>query len=88
MFPGEALVVGPDDPALKADQFLDVAATLRKSMSRIPHLKVWLSCGYYDLATPYFSNEIGVAQMMLDPSIRPNAGAGRTVTCGGVECAS
>jgi carboxypeptidase C (cathepsin A) len=39
-------------------------------MSRNPYLKVWVCCGYYDLATPYFAAKTVTAQMELDPSIR------------------
>ncbi|MBX9687640.1 MAG: hypothetical protein K2X27_13115 [Candidatus Obscuribacterales bacterium] len=54
------------------NRYLDVSADLRKAMSRNPYLKVWLSCGHYDLATPYFSSKYTVDQMALDPSIRKN----------------
>jgi len=52
--------------------YLDVAETLKQAMSRNPYLKVWICCGYYDLATPYFAAKTTVAQMMLDPAVRPN----------------
>jgi carboxypeptidase C (cathepsin A) len=54
------------------NQYLDVAESLRDAMDRHPYLKVWVVCGYYDLATPYFSAKSTVAHMMLDPSIRSN----------------
>ena len=41
-------------------------------MSRNPYLKVWICCGYYDLATPYFAAKTTAAQMELDPAVRPN----------------
>jgi carboxypeptidase C (cathepsin A) len=41
-------------------------------MTRNPYLKVWVTCGYYDLATPFFAAENVVAGMNLDPSIRAN----------------
>ena len=28
--------------------------------------------GYYDAATPFFSTEFDLAQMMLEPRLRPN----------------
>ncbi len=52
--------------------YLDVADNLRKAMSRHPYLKVWVCCGYYDLATPYFAAQYAVDQMRLDPTIRHN----------------
>jgi carboxypeptidase C (cathepsin A) len=54
------------------NSYLDVAENLRQAMSRHPYLKVWICCGYYDLATPFFAAEHVVAQMHLDPSIRKN----------------
>ena len=54
------------------NSYLDVAENLRQAMSRHPYLKVWVCCGYYDLATPYFAAEHVVQQMRLDPAIRNN----------------
>lgn len=55
------------------NRYLDVSEDLRKAMSRNPYLKVWLCCGRYDLATPYFASKYTVDQMKLDPAIRNNA---------------
>ncbi len=54
------------------NQYLDVAEDLKKAMSRNPYLKLWVCCGYYDLATPYFAAENVLHGMQLDPSIRDN----------------
>ena len=54
------------------NSYLDVADSLRQAMSKHPYLKVWVCCGYYDLATPYFAAEHVVEQMHLDPAVRPN----------------
>ncbi|MEE9391299.1 MAG: peptidase S10 [Planctomycetota bacterium] len=54
------------------NRYLNVAETLRKAMTKNPHLKVWVCSGYYDLATPYFAMEYTVSHMMLDPKLRPN----------------
>lgn len=54
------------------NRYLNVAEALRKAMSRNPYLKVWICCGHYDLATPYFAVVHTVNQMELDPSIRKN----------------
>ncbi len=54
------------------NSYLDVADNLRQAMSKHPYLKVWVCCGYYDLATPYFAAEHVVEQMHLDPAVRPN----------------
>ncbi len=45
---------------------------LRKAMTRNPYLKVWVTCSYYDLATPFFGAESVVATMNLEPAIRAN----------------
>jgi carboxypeptidase C (cathepsin A) len=52
--------------------FPNTSEDLRKAMTRNPYLKVWVTCSYYDLATPFFGAENVVAGMNLDPSIRPN----------------
>lgn len=54
------------------NKYLDVSDDLRKAMSRNPYLKVWLCCGYYDLATPYYASKYTVDQLLLDPTIRNN----------------
>ena len=54
------------------NQYLDVAEDLRKAMSRNPYLKLWVCCGYYDLATPYYAAEHVLHAMQLDPTIRDN----------------
>ncbi len=54
------------------NRYLNVAEDLRKAMSRNPYLKVWICCGHYDLATPYFAAVYTAKQMNLDPSIRNN----------------
>ena len=54
------------------NHYLNVAEDLRKAMSRNPYLKVWVCCGRYDLATPYFAAEYNVNGMELDPTIRNN----------------
>ena len=50
------------------NQYLDVAEDLRKAMSRNPYLKLWVCCGYYDLATPYYAAETRAAR----DAARPN----------------
>ena len=41
-------------------------------MSINPYLKVFLACGYYDLATPYFASEYTFKHLGLDESLRGN----------------
>ncbi|MGO8701195.1 MAG: S10 family peptidase [Limisphaerales bacterium] len=52
--------------------FPNTAEGLRKAMTRNPYLKVWVTCSYYDLATPLFGAESVVAAMNLEPRIRAN----------------
>lgn len=54
------------------NHYLNVAEDLSKAMSRNPYLKIWICCGRYDLATPYYASQYTVNQMTLDPAIRPN----------------
>jgi carboxypeptidase C (cathepsin A) len=50
----------------------DTSENLRHAMTRNPYLKVWVTCSYYDLATPFFNAESVMASMNLDPSVRGN----------------
>ena len=52
--------------------FPSTADDLRKAMTRNPSLKIWVTCSYYDLATPYFAAETIIAGLNLEPSIRAN----------------
>lgn len=52
--------------------FPNTAEDLRKAMTRNPYLKLWVTCSYYDLATPFFAAENVVAGMNLDPRTRAN----------------
>lgn len=55
-----------------AEGFPNTAEDLRKAMTRNPYLKVWVTCSYYDLATPFFGAENVVSGMNLEPTIRAN----------------
>lgn len=52
--------------------FPNTAEDLRKAMTRNPYLKVWVTCSYYDLATPFFGAENVVSGMNLEPAIKAN----------------
>jgi len=54
------------------NQFLNVAESLRDAMAKNPHLKVYIGCGYYDFATPYFTAKFDVEHMFLRPEQRKN----------------
>lgn len=48
------------------------AEDLRKTMLRNPYLQVWITSGYYDLATPFLAAETSVRAMNLPDAIRDN----------------
>lgn len=54
------------------NQFLNVAESLRDAMAKNPALKVYVGCGYYDFATPYFTAQFDVEHMLLRPEQRKN----------------
>ena len=54
------------------DTVIDLGDAMRKN----PHLKVFSANGWFDLATPYFSTEHDLGQMMLPPSIASNVSFG------------
>jgi len=54
------------------NKYLNVAESLRKAMSVNPYLKVWVLCGYFDLATPYFAADYTFNTMGLRPEQRKN----------------
>jgi len=64
--------VEPWDFGDAANGYPNTAEDLRKTMTRNPYLKVWVTCSYYDLATPFFGAENVVATMNLEPAVRAN----------------
>jgi len=54
------------------NQYVNVAETLRASMTKNPHLKVFVANGYYDLATPYFATRYTFNHLGLDESLQGN----------------
>jgi len=54
------------------NSYVNVAETLRATLTRNPHMLVHLTMGYYDLATPFFAAEHTVDQMLLEPELRDN----------------
>ena len=52
--------------------FPNTAEDLRKAMTRNPYLKIWVTCSYYDVATPFYAAENAVALMNLEPAVRAN----------------
>ncbi len=58
------------------NKYVNVAETLRKSMTFNKYLKVFVANGYYDLGTPYFATEYTFDHLGLDPSLRDNISMG------------
>ncbi len=54
------------------NKYLNVAETLRGAMVKNPYLKVWISNGYYDMATPYFATDYVVHHMFLPKDLQKN----------------
>lgn len=49
------------------NRYVDASETLRSEMSKNPHLKLFVACGYYDLATPQFAFRYTKDHLMLVP---------------------
>ncbi|MEA2563549.1 MAG: hypothetical protein QOH06_5053 [Acidobacteriota bacterium] len=54
------------------NRYVNLAEPLRQAMTRNPDLKVLFTCGYYDLATPYFDSVFTVDHLGLPESLRGN----------------
>ncbi len=54
------------------NRYVDVSNSLRSALAKNPHMKVFVGCGYYDLATPYFASEYTFSHMGLNPELRNN----------------
>ncbi len=57
---------------VSSNGFLDVSESLKTSMTKNPHLKVNMVCGYYDLSTPIASTAYVVDHLGLKPDLRKN----------------
>jgi carboxypeptidase C (cathepsin A) len=58
------------------NRYVNVAETLRSAMTQNPALRVYVACGYYDMATPFFSAEYTLNHMLLDPGLRSHISLG------------
>ena len=64
--------VWPWSYAQNENNYVNVAETLRKSMSANPYLKVHVANGFFDLATPYFATRYTFDHLGLDASLQGN----------------
>ena len=53
-----------------ANQYLNVSGKLTDAILRNPHLRVFVGCGYYDLATPYFASNYTFDHLGLDATLK------------------
>jgi len=54
------------------NQFANVESTLAGSITANPYLKVHVSCGYYDFATPYFASRYTFSHLDVNPALQKN----------------
>ncbi|MEO1995715.1 MAG: peptidase S10 [Planctomycetaceae bacterium] len=54
------------------NRYVDASESLRQSMTRNPHLKVFVANGRFDLATPYLATRYSFNHMLLAPELRDN----------------
>jgi carboxypeptidase C (cathepsin A) len=54
------------------NSFADTSTSLRSAFAKNPYMKLFVGCGYYDLATPQFAARYTLDHMGLDPSLRSN----------------
>ncbi len=52
--------------------YVDVSETLRSTISRNPHMKVFVASGYFDMATPYFATDYTLRHLGLEESLASN----------------
>ncbi len=64
--------VQPWSYASSQNRYVNVAETLRSAMTKNQHLRVFVACGYYDLATPIGGAEYTVSHLNLHESLRAN----------------
>ncbi len=53
-------------------RFVDATDSLRTAMTANPYLKLYVACGYYDLATPHFAMKYTLNHLGLDESLQSN----------------
>jgi len=68
--------VSPWDYGVAQNRYLDVAETLRETMTHNPYLKVFVANGYYDMATPFLATQYTFDHLGLPPDLRTNVSMG------------
>ena len=54
------------------NSFLSQERIIHDCMSKNPKMKVWVLCGYYDLATPFFAAEWTYNHLFLNSGLQDN----------------
>ena len=52
--------------------YISQEETIRHCVSRNPFLKIWVLCGYYDLATPFYASEYVYSHLFLNEDCEDN----------------
>lgn len=52
--------------------YADTSIPMKDAMAKNPYMKIFIACGYYDMATPFYAAEYTVSAMNLDPTLRKN----------------
>jgi len=68
--------VAPWDFGTARNRYLDVAETLRETITHNPYLKVFVANGYYDMATPYLATRYTFDHIGLPANLRSNISMG------------
>lgn len=66
--------VQPWSYASHQNRYAETAESLRGAMTKNPSLRVLVTSGYFDLATPHFAARYTMNHLGLDPSLRANIG--------------
>lgn len=74
--PYEVLVSLHENWEFSKNQFLNVAESLRKAMTRNPFLQIFVANGYYDLATPFLATEYTFNHLGVDAGLQANISMG------------
>ena len=53
-------------------QYADTSIPLKDAMAKNPYMKIFIACGYYDMATPFYAAEYTVSSLNLEPELRRN----------------
>jgi carboxypeptidase C (cathepsin A) len=58
------------------NNYVDTSVALRNAMAKNPYLKIFVACGYYDMATPFYAAEYTIHHISIDPMLLRNISTG------------